>query len=79
MESKQARGEMCLRFLEVLPCQAKLIHHSMQCANLEILGPQSGIVVPCLIAGLYHFRCDPLPRRGSSWQPKRRSFLATSR
>ena len=70
---------MCLRFLEVLPREAKLANRSMQCANFQILAPQSGIVVPCLMAGLYHFRCDPPPRRGSSWQPKRRSFLATSR
>ena len=28
---------MCLRFLEVLPREAKLTHRSMQCANLAIL------------------------------------------
>src|SRR5438874_9319626 len=52
MASEQARVRMGLRFLEVLPREAKLAHHSMQGADLEILRSpvwDSGALVRCWI------------------------------
>ena len=56
---------MCLRFLEVLPREAKLAHRSMQCTNLEIL--RSPVWESCTLA-----RCRVVPfsvgPSTSSWE-----------
>lgn len=63
---------------EFLPADAQLTDNCADCTGLQILMAQSGIGVDRPVAGLRHFRCEPLPRRDTSSQPSSWSLRASS-